>query len=99
MEDSLVLVALTSATDRPATRIIASKAVPAPIGGGTDNCPVRNDTMPVAASASTNGIDVSMSAFVTAILSFPPFHGLLFDDKNPATADMITKTRVAKTST
>ena len=54
---------------------------------------MRKDTTPVAASASTNGIETIMSAFATAILSFPPFHGLLFEDQTPATRRMIAKTR------
>jgi len=59
--------------------------------GGTWSQPVSRETIPVHASASTNGIEVIMNAFATAILSFPPFHGLLLEDHTPATARMTAK--------
>jgi len=93
--DDLVLIIRRTATIIPAKRIATSTAVPAPTSGGIDSCPVRRDNIPVAASASTKGIDASMNAFATAILSFPPFHGLLLDDQTPATSMMIANARSA----
>ena len=61
--------------------------------GGILSSPVRKDTAPVIASAMANGNEARTQVFATAILSFPPFHGLLFDDQTPATRRMIAKTR------
>jgi len=51
---------------------------------------MRRDTTPVTASAKMKGSEVTVNAF-TAAPSFPPFHGLLFDDHTPATARMTAK--------
>ncbi len=64
-----------------------------PIKGGIWRSPAREDMTPVAISARTKGSDVIENAFATAILSFPPFHGLLFEDQIPATSKMSAKMR------
>jgi len=87
----LTTTTLKTAITIPAKRIARSAAVPAPTVGGILNSPVRNDATPVATSARTNGNDVIMNAFATAIPSFPPFHGLLLEDQTPATSRMAAK--------
>jgi len=77
-------MALSIATENPTRSIETSAAVPTPRSGGIDSCPVIKDTTPVAASARTKGAEKAVNAFNTAILSFPPFHGLLFEDQTPA---------------
>jgi hypothetical protein len=79
----------------PARAIAKSTAVPTPTSGGIDSCPVRKDATPVAASATTNGIEVKVNAFATAIPSFPAVHGRFFEDRSPATSRMIANARSA----
>jgi hypothetical protein len=73
-----------TATTTPMTSIAASTGKPNPINGGIDSSPVASDTIPVAVSARTKGSEVIANAFTTAVLSFPSFHGLFFDDQIPS---------------
>jgi len=90
------LTTRTTATAEPSTRIVKSTANPKPTGGGIDSSPVRNDVKPVTASATTKGIEVTVNAFATAILSFPPFHGLLLEDHRPTAVKMMAKIRAMR---
>ena len=77
----LTLIALNIAAKIPAKNIEISTAVPIPISGGIASSPVAGEMIPVPASVRTKGSEVIVNAFATAILSFPPFHGLFLDDQ------------------
>ena len=66
--------------------------MPGPTDGGIESCPVRNETIPVTASARMTGNEVTKNAFANAI---PSFRGLLLDDRTPAASRMIAKITAA----